>query len=331
MINQETLEQIEDCKLKSEVLKKENIPILEEILNKEIEEYKKLKRLNEEGKLNFGKKLKNKELQKTFVDIKKEVDEFLQVQNIESPEIGYYNIFQFRKTNLKYAGVYAALASILTPAAYYAITNFNPIAIFGTIAGTMIAKGIIEYHKEEYNISTYSPLEETIDLSKKDANKTNNIVISAHEYTHHILSKKGILQATVNTYGTSYESFSEGISRGVERHISKVWSEKEDNPSYRYNALNRGLYELKKTYEWTCHKLGVKRNKALLKTKTTTDEDVDKAVNVLIKENMAIETIITRLRKTKEAGSYDIGNTYFTIQEAKYGAEIYAQAVKRLE
>ncbi len=50
-MNEEFLEQIENERLKEAVFKKENIPILEDILDKEVEEYKKLKRLKEEKKI----------------------------------------------------------------------------------------------------------------------------------------------------------------------------------------------------------------------------------------------------------------------------------------
>lgn len=71
------------------LLRKENFCLLEDILNNESEELKRLQKLKDEGKLFFGNKVRKNELKDLFRIVKKEVDDFLDVGEIPEPKLTY--------------------------------------------------------------------------------------------------------------------------------------------------------------------------------------------------------------------------------------------------
>lgn len=78
-------------------LKKEDLQLLEHVLNKEVEELKRLRKLKEENKLDFGKKLIIEEIYPLLDQVKEETDQFLEITSMSKPCISYpYNKNQYR-------------------------------------------------------------------------------------------------------------------------------------------------------------------------------------------------------------------------------------------
>ncbi len=194
------------------------------------------------------------------------------------------------------------------------------VQIAGTIGAIFGGMGILAttvMHKEYAKGNAYSSSEKRIDI-KRNQSKVRDKLIIGHEYTHHLLNEKGISQGT-----DEYESFSEGIGRAVERHLAARWSEKEDNQAYIYDSLDRSLYELKKAYREMCRESRVKRNKSLLRIRTTFDDGAHMLTADMVKEMMPAKKIVELVSKINKIDTYDIGNAYFRIEEAKHGQEIY--------
>ena len=76
------LKQIKNKNLEAILLSKDNIPVVEHLLSIESQELQRLKKLKEEGKLDFGKKYSRKQLKELFPMVKGKVDNFLNVNNI---------------------------------------------------------------------------------------------------------------------------------------------------------------------------------------------------------------------------------------------------------
>ncbi len=124
----------------------------------------------------------------------------------------------------------------------------------------------------------------------------------AHEYAHHMQHSKRLGQ-------NCYDFFSEGHARGVERHISEIYCQKEDNELFLYDISRETISELASAYIWMCKKLCKKPKLSLLKVSTNS-----------IKESLK--------HLVKEAPSeYAMGNAFFSIYESIYGKEIYKEAL----
>lgn len=83
--------QFADENMEQILLNKDNIPVLEELLHEESKHLVRLRELKEDGKLDFGPILTKKEVKNLFPQIKKEVNEFLDV-NCEAPAIKHYSL-----------------------------------------------------------------------------------------------------------------------------------------------------------------------------------------------------------------------------------------------
>ena len=81
----------------------------------------------------------------------------------------------------------------------------------------------------------------------------------AHEYTHHT-------QNIVIGYFLNISSYEDGQARIVERNIAADFREKEDNESFLYQMTKCTLAELRSTYHWICDHFNVKPKKAKIKT-----------------------------------------------------------------
>ncbi|MDP2909268.1 MAG: hypothetical protein Q8N77_05670 [Nanoarchaeota archaeon] len=70
-------------------LKKEDIQLLEHVLSKEVEELKRLRKLKEENKLDFGKTPSWEEAYNLLGQVKNEVESFLGITRLQEPIICY--------------------------------------------------------------------------------------------------------------------------------------------------------------------------------------------------------------------------------------------------
>ena len=300
----ENFYQINDENLTSLLLKKEKISALEELLfieSKKLESLKKQKR-----KLDFGKKICYKELEQFFPKLKKEVDDFLDVQNIFFPNIKYLSNIENMALSPKistYAGLYYVLS----------ISNFgfllnnlsiltNKFPLLNTLLMlNMIICGIsgISLHSR-VDSSGYFPTRESIRIKKEK--RANLIPVLAHEYTHHIQCKKN--------FGFKEENvFIEGHARGVQRYIAETYRERENNDAFLYENLGIDVMEIKNCYIWASKKLKEPLKKSLLKINTLP---------------YPYGWVCMREGKPTE---HAIGNALFSIYEKEYGNKIYREMI----
>ena len=280
------LKQIKNKNLEKILLSEDNIPIVEHLLYLQSQELQRLKKLKEDDKLDFGKKYSRKQLKELFPIVKNKVDSFLNVNNISNPRVDYFSITS-PESLLGGPGFSVFGGAVLIGGGIgFKETYFlqaGAISIFNCILQIYLR-----------NNDHYHPLFKNINLSYKERAKI--IPTLGHEYTHHIQ------RITINKYRRGvYEIFREGHARGIERYISNLFRESEDNEAFLYDITNINVRELKNVYKWLCKKFELSPNEALLNVKGIYD--------------------------TKFLDNHAKGNVLFYIQETKKGPQVYNDAI----
>jgi len=300
--SQEYLSQISDENLISLLLKKEKISALEELLfieSKKLELFRKKKR-----RFDLGRKINYEELPELFSEVKEEIDNFLDIKNVTFPNIKYSSLFDKESMLFKPFTQFSAFASYSLSAINFVLLIEDPSLTFvngllllnGTLSGML---GMAFHSKANY--SAYFPYEEFVRIKKEKRELL--IPDLAHEYTHHIQLEK-------NLGGKKTNIFLEGHARGVQRYISEIYREKENNDTFMQKILDYDVGEIKSSYTWASEKLKIPLNKNLLKIKTSRDED--------------------EREHNKERGmptEHAVGNALFLTYEKEYGNKIYREMI----
>jgi len=291
--------EIENPQMKRRLLAEDNVPAIEDLLDKESQRLGRLQKLKEEGRLDFGDTVSPDELRELFPQICKEVDSFLGIQDGEVPNCRYYNLFRPGLMTTPILGVYivsalqeaCALASLATGHLDYCQTF--------QIGAMLNAQAALSAHL----LAKQSCYAASKSITLERVARTDLIPTAGHEYTHHIQFKKGLRYS-------KHTIFSEGQARGVQKQLADDYHEREDNEAFLYRSSDRTVGELKSAYLWMCRKLGQQPRKSLLKTKSSRDRD--ESVDRLIR---------------REPSPHALGNALFSIYEALNGRGMYKQMI----
>ena len=296
------IDKIKNPYMTSRLLVRDNICALEELLDINGQELKRLKTLKRENKLDFGSKVTPEELSELLPKICSDVNEFLGV-NSGSPEFSYFKLFKLTPLALPVLMFYGLSAVHFTDAVFALALNKNlDKALHGVREGLRF--GIIGacFHKM-VSQPYYNGASERVNL--EHVKRTKLIPIAGHEYAHHVQNTEGLLVAKSNI-------FSEGHARGVQKHMAEKYAQEEDNEAFLYAGLDTTVGEFKSSYIWMCKKLEQKPKKSLLKIRTGRDADEG----------------ITRLIVQRPT-SHALGNALFSIYQDICGDGIYKQMVHR--
>lgn len=270
---------------------KENIPLLEKILATESIRLTRLRILDYLGKLDHGQTVSRKQLPELFTEVKTEVDSFLGTDDISKCRIGYKQLLDknFLLELSLPIGFITALSN-LCGLAYTAVAPAEQQLPTMLLANTVnILPAYTAYHLTRYTGPHYNIITRSISLDKEP--RTELTLTIAHEYTHHIQQKRRL------PILPSYWALTEGIARGTERHIARLYREREDNEAYLHHTTQKTVNELTRTYAKICNMLGVTPSKYLA------DE------------------------KLEAPREHAIGNTYFYLEEIKKGKDIYKNVI----
>jgi len=281
---------------------KDNLSVIEDILNEESKYLNQLQVMKNNNKLNFGGKLSSEELNEVFPKICSDVDALLKIDDSNLPEFGYPSTFKPNKRNAIMLSIYTLTGmSILS---HLPIISGHPLDSYHfctMIAGITGLVGAAFMQSTLTGSSGYFQSPPEIQL-KKDS-RVNLISVAAHEYTHHIQARKDFL------YGSG-RIFNEGHARTIQKEISKIYAQREDNEAFMYRITDMSVGEFKSTYLWMCKKHKLSPNQNLLKTKSSRDGD-EKSERLL----------------TRAPSPHAIGNTIFSIGQAREGKEIYSRVL----
>ncbi|MBU4242154.1 MAG: hypothetical protein KKA65_04110 [Nanoarchaeota archaeon] len=217
---------------------KENIPILEHIIERDGKEFERLKQLKEKGLINLGEKVRKKEFKDICYEIKAEVDGLLDIQNTILPKTKQRTFFS------NDLGLF--LAYIATPALIKS-GRLSDVLFMG-LAITMVKLSM-------YN-SSYHYIFKRIKITKQDKYLTK--IIFAHEYTHFLQHK------ILNCDFQKHKMFTEGHAIGVEKTLVNLCSEPEQKDNFLYSELKQRFSGLKQAYYSLCDRLNVKCHESLL-------------------------------------------------------------------
>jgi hypothetical protein len=290
--------QIQNYSMIRKLLVKENVPAIEDIIEKESG---KLARLQSASHVDLGDIVSDDELKELLPKVFGEVNRFLGVEHGELPEFGYHSIKNLGPVAKGLFLVYGTSGLLMARALVSLLTDQDTSHVGEFAAGALSFAFAGSVHSTIRN--AYNPNIGRINVEKKP--KTEMIPMAAHEYAHTVQHKNGFLPAN-----RKHVIFLEGHARGVERHIAEYYNEQEDNEAYLIAATDRTLGELKSSYVWMCSETGKRPSRALLRTKSKSDMD----------ERMA--------RLLSGPTPHAIGNALMSIYEAKMGKGIYADMLR---
>ncbi len=294
---------IKNSSLKKKLLHRENIAPLEHLLNEESQQLKRLQRLKNEKKLDFGKTLSSEALNELFPTICLKVNEFLGIQEKSPPpSFRYYSFFKPAPlaTPILFFYMYSSF-DVIKNLFFFFKEQITKTSIHNLeMAMLLFSQATLAY--SWFNDAGYfSPTREIILKKEK---RTLLIPAIAHEYTH-------FLQHQEDCLSLRYSLFIEGHARGVENYIAQFYRDMEDNEAFLYRTLDIRVGELKSAYRWMCKSLGQKPNKNLLKIRTRRDH----------------EEWLNKVMSGVPSPSA-LGNTLFSLYKLQYGNSIYKKLIK---
>lgn len=275
-MNLQYLQQFTNSNLKKRLLHIDNIGPLEEILAQENGRFVKLKRIK--NKVDFGRDFQPAGIQKFFPDLRRDIDEFLQVAKIREPSFSSFHLWDgTNKDILRWyltgAGCMAGGLGIGALAHRYKFYVKNQgkapsfltrrAFLFGVIpmipGAFYILKGAVHYRIRSRDAGYISSKEEISYPTKLGQVQTEMFI--AHEYTHHLQKVVGFYYSSALDLGMALE----GHARGVDKYIASLYVERFDNPAYQYHYLSLSVPELIDSYLWLCYSLGTKPSTTLVK------------------------------------------------------------------
>ncbi len=306
MLSDEYKRTIENDRLKQLLLRRENLPVLEEVLARESAELERLQRLKKRGKLDFGKLVKEEEVPELLAEIYPEVDYFLGFTGGNLPSHQFYSRQAIaRLTETGQAEKLVTRGGIVSTFVGSAeivrnvVLEMSPDPLWTSIGIALLGAGAYALNRgrKMRTMSFHEGWGYTFSLIELvEAPRSSFIPTTAHEYAHH-------LQQIKQLHSRRYLTFLEGHARGVERTIAEHYREKEDNEAFLWDISNETVEELKLAYQWICAGLGEKPKRSLGKTRTQYSGFFTKQSH------------------------HTLGNTLFRLYEALHGKDIYRQAI----
>ena len=288
---------ISDRYIYSALTELEGLGALEWLLMREMQNIWEFVKINEGKLINFGPELKKRDLEEVLSDVKKEVDNLLDTNNCSSPSINYDSIF----------GKEMRLAWMLLAASCFTLP-LSPLAgiplVLASTAALVYGKkktAMLDDKKNNFiALADYSRKYNHIRLNKKINKRVPIIPIISHEYAHHVQSY--FLRENRFT-----KAFREGHALGIQRHISRIYAEKEDNKNFLVAGLEMDIYSILKTYLWSC--------------KVNSKEPNQSLCGLFCRQDF--KNLIDNYKKLIDIDNYSLGNSFMLLQEAVYGQEIY--------
>ncbi|MCX6710249.1 MAG: hypothetical protein NTV63_04870 [Candidatus Woesearchaeota archaeon] len=283
------------------IKRKENIPVLEHLLVQYSYEIEKIGKINHDSKKIDGKKA----LESILSDSKSAVDSFLKTDE-KMPDTSFYSIFRdVDRYKLSILGLYSA-GSFGAGASLFEILSGNIGAI--SIPALFLSAGMISfasgYRNQLSSDNTFNARNSKITLHR--ANEVDTALYFAHEYTHYLQQKSGIM----GKFSGGLYFFEEGHALGVQREIGKQYSEKTGNKEYVRRNSDCTLGELKSVYFWMCRELNENRTKFSYLMPTSNEREE-----------------FSLMMDLGTPSNHATGNAFFLIKELTHGIGIYKNAI----
>lgn len=239
--------------LRQILLNKENIAPLEELLAREISKLKRLRKLADQDKLNFGPTPSEDQLEGILAEVKEKVDSFLGVNNVDAPNVLHNGFMRFSINHLGLLFNYGVGAAALGYGLPKGLGGSWVGWLFAFVGSSILIRAALDHLKMSKR-SFYTELSETITLAR--IRRAPTITTVGHEYAHHIQKIRGLNSAECSI-------INEGHAIGVANHIALHYREKEDNEAFLFRTTNGNVRQLKEAYRWICKEQHLNPKKSL--------------------------------------------------------------------
>lgn len=228
-------------------LSRETVKLLEHLLSIDMPVLERLERQKAEGNFRESKPLPLDKHQAYFETLKDDVDRFLGVTGITTPDLTQYN--PVKKYVTAVAGIGAMVASVLLG------INYDPLWFGGGMVGVVpLIATCQQFGAESSNKGEYK--KGKIIINFLPAPREQILPIMGHEYVHHIQSEKGCPMFKTDEQQFDRMAHLEGHALGVQRYIAEKYRNEEDNSAFLYSTLDITVGRMKMLYTWLCKKLG---------------------------------------------------------------------------
>ena len=245
------------------LIRKENLPILEEILTNKAKTVGNLQNLAKKKPVMH--ELDIEEARSLLPAVKADVDAFLEVDGIEMPLVDRPDTFLGCLTR---PGTFVPYLAVASSAGFaYGLHELGSIRyILGALAVATF------YHFQNYMGEHsagpyYERNKQSIILPCRVSSHTRVSMINvvAHEYAHHVQN------TLLGPSYKGYESVLEGHAIGVEHHSTRAFAEREVDLASN-EAMVLSVAHLKQVYLRICKETGQPPSKSLVGIETYTDE-----------------------------------------------------------
>jgi hypothetical protein len=280
------------------------LPQIEHMLDLESMKLNSLQEMYDKNRLYFGQKMNKQSIDGLLTELKPEIDSFLQCKEVQPVKWRFCDGRDVRYLDSSIGeGYFLGQMNIILSGLCYLSTGNLPGAM-GFLGFSLVAY-LRSYLKEQKLLGEYTGqynhgIKEVILPDKPKVIITGTL---AHEYGHHVQDNMGISQSP------AFIPYQEGICRGIERHIGKLYAETEDNPAYLYDPINTTVGELRSVYLDLCKSYKKQPNDSLLKTPSWVDDIESQSRHYLCRPTL-----------------HALGNTFFYLWEDKFGKDTYAIA-----
>ena len=256
---------------------------------------------------------KSRDLSKTLSVVKQEVDTFLGLQNIDTPEICYWGLRHHRRMH---KALYFGAAATVPPLLLLAGSQSFPLQ--SALAGLemLLLWGVVHQarRRNETRGSKYVPGKIIVtDYLDSGIERFADIrAVIRHEYIHHVQLSRGLFDS--RSTQESFQAFIEGHAKGIDHLMSEAWRHRTGDPSHVYFATFESVLHLKMALMWIYRSL--KMN--------------PKSTNLSKHYNIDVSGMFGRggpKKAASEAMNYAVGHVLMLYWEQQHGREIYADAL----
>lgn len=303
MLDSEYLAQFTNKNIAISFFKRQNIPYLEYLIDKDSTIRANLQK-EILGGMDFGRVPKRKELSNLFEEVRGDVNYFLRTDVKECP-IEYINFFS-REMRVPLA------TSIVGTTLLYSLSTYEPLMGFGALLfGGLSFLTLLGLNKSMQMTGSHYSINKNF-ISLKENNLALIKVELAHEFAHHVQFSNISGKNRTGSHHFNLKMFLEGHARGVQKQMAYKYFEKENNPAYLHDTIDISLAELKASYRLLCGFFpGVRANENLLNK------------NISITDKLIQENMFTPMNPPFHA----VGNSIFSIWEALHGTDIYGNII----
>lgn len=298
------------------LLRWNNFSRLKQLLDERSKKLEKLQKNYKKKALDFGSVTLFDDLSEILKQVKKDVDDFLKLENVSLPKLMRYHFFAWSTSYLFL--LFVVLGLVVMASGLFLWQQFGDswfmfiIGVCVLFLGYKIICEVFMYGSKTALTYSYSPLTQTIIVPDKKTSYgryAELVHIIAHEYAHHLENVFGF----GGLVSGKWDIIKEGFAIGIQRYAAQVYARKEDNDAFLYWVLDEEIGAMQGVYVWLSQKLNIPfaKRKKWLKT-----------------SRRPFEPVVGLKSFSKMPSIHAFGCVLFLLLEDKYGEKIYRDMLR---